>query len=642
MKSVETLGSPVTEKQAGAAVDVKEATKDLENIKHAHEFDPNLPQEKIDFLNKALQDGDADEIIAAETIFTDDSPYIEVRAAVRNTDGEEVANTVRAWILGMIFVTIGSGLNMFLSMRSPAINFPSLVVQLLVYPIGCLWAKIMPTRVFNLFGLKWTFNTGPFTIKEHVVIVLMSNTYVTAYLGDPLLAPVHTAISELVGLVVFVILATIGITYTGSIYSEYLPINTSQTYDNTQNSYNVSRILGDGFSFDLQKYKSYSPLFLSPAFALNYGLSFAALIAALVHCGLFHGKEIWYRLKSAKNQEPDIHMRLMAKYQDAPEWWYLALFVISLALGLATALGYDSQLPWWAFFVAIILAVVFMLPTTIILAISNLPLALNVLSPYLAGFMIPGKPIGVMIFKVYSTIVLGQAQTYAGDMKMAHYLKIPPRITFWCQVVATIWATFVQIAVMNWTLGNIDGACDLEQPAKFTCPNGRTFFSSSIVWGVIGPERMFGAGSIYQYFNVFWLIGAALPCIFYGFLKFGGRLSWVGRTLHAPIMLGAMGWLPPATPLSFWTWGLFALLFNHVIKKRYNGWWSTYNYVTAAGLDAGLVISTIVIFFAITFPGVTIPQWWGNVGVFENMDSTYTAILKTVPEGETFGPATWS
>lgn len=187
MGSVETLDSPVGEKQAGAAVDVTEATKDLENIKHAHEFDPNLPQEKIDFLNKALQDGDADEILAAETIFTDDSPYIEVRAAVRNTDGEEVANTVRAWILGMIFVTIGSGLNMFLSMRSPAINFPSLVVQLLVYPIGCLWAKVMPTREFNLFGLKWTFNTGPFTIKEHVVIVLMSNVSIGKKTGSNVL-----------------------------------------------------------------------------------------------------------------------------------------------------------------------------------------------------------------------------------------------------------------------------------------------------------------------------------------------------------------------------------------------------------------------------------------------------------------------
>ena len=28
-----------------------------------------------------------------------------------------------------------------------------------------------------------------------------------------------------------------------------------------------------------------------------------------------------------------------------------------------------------------------------------------------------------------------------------------------CQVVATIWACFVQIAVMNWTLGNIEDAC---------------------------------------------------------------------------------------------------------------------------------------------------------------------------------------
>lgn len=61
-------------------------------------------------------------------------------------------------------------------------------------------------------------------------------------------------------------------------------------------------------------------------------------------------------------------------------------------------------------------------------------LALNVLSPFLAGFMIPGKPIGVMVFKVFSTITLGQAyvlpptgtsqanlnlrQTYCQDLKV--------------------------------------------------------------------------------------------------------------------------------------------------------------------------------------------------------------------------------
>jgi OPT family small oligopeptide transporter len=284
-------------------------------------------------------------------------------------------------------------------------------------------------------------------------------TYVSAYLGDPLLSPVHTHINVLIGLFIFVIFPTIGIVYTGALYSEYIPLVTSQTYNNVGTKYSVQRILGDNFTFDIEKYKKYSPMFLAPTLAIQYGLSFASLTAALIHVGLFHGRELWSQLKLARNQEPDIHMKLMRKYKDAPEWWYVVLLVISLALGLATVLGFNSQLPWWAFFVSNILAALFMVPTSSILAMSNIALALNVLSPFLAGFMIPGRPIGVMIFKVYSTITLGQAQTYTADLKMAHYMKVPPRITFWCQVIATIWASFVQIAVMNWTLGNIDNVC---------------------------------------------------------------------------------------------------------------------------------------------------------------------------------------
>ncbi|KAI1498304.1 OPT family small oligopeptide transporter [Biscogniauxia marginata] len=782
--------SPSWAEEKHLGVDIATAVADLDKIQQAHQWDPNLPREKMDAVKKAIEGGDAADIAEADIPFTGDSPYEEVRAAVRNVDGGEVANTIRAWVLGMFFVTIGSGLNMFLSMRSPAINFPALVVLLLAYPLGCLWAKIMPTRVFKTFGIEWTLNTGPFTIKEHVVITLMANvsigyaystdallalqgkpfyninlgwgfslvftlssqligislagmfrrflvwpssmmwpnqfaktslfyalhdksqsnsstangwtisryryflyvlvamfcyywlpgvvwqglsvfafatwirpknvvvnqlfggftglslipitfdwTYVTAYLDDPLLAPTHAHVNTLLGLFFFVIITTIGITYSGAIYADYLPMVTSQTYDNTQQYFNVRRILGDEFTFDVEKYKSYSPLFLSPTLALNYGLSFAALTAALVHTWLFHGKEIWYRFKAAQNQEPDIHLKLIKKYQDAPDWWYVALCVMSVALGLGTTLGYDSQLPWWAFFVSIIIALLFVIPTGMVLAISNILLSLNVISPYLAGFMIPGRPVGVMIFKVFSTITLGQAQTYSGDLKLAHYMKIPPRITFWCQVVATIWAVFVQIAVMNWTLGNIPAVCESTQPAHFTCPNGRAFFSSSIVWGVIGPQRMFGPGSVYVNFNWFWLIGACFPVLLWGLIRKLGISS--ARHFSAPIMLGAMAWLPPATPLSFSSWGITGLVFNYGIRKTFKGWWRTYNYVTAAGLDAGLILSTIVIFFAITLPGVTIPQWWGNVDVMNTLDASYTAYLKSVPEGETFGPKTW-
>jgi hypothetical protein len=47
----------------------------------------------------------------------------------------------------------------------------------------------MPTRKFTTFGVTWTFNPGPFSIKEHTVVTLMANvTYGYAYATDALLA----------------------------------------------------------------------------------------------------------------------------------------------------------------------------------------------------------------------------------------------------------------------------------------------------------------------------------------------------------------------------------------------------------------------------------------------------------------------
>lgn len=106
-------------------------------------------------------------------------------------------------------------------------------------------------------------------------------------------------------------------------------------------------------------------------------------------------------------------------------------------------------------------------------------------------------------------------------------------------------------------------------------------------------------------------------------------------------MLGAMAWLPPATPLSFSSWAIVGLIFNYWIRRRFSGWWTQYNYLTSASLDCGLIVATIIIFFALTLPEVNLPQWWGNVKVFETLDATGMAIRKIVSEGETFGPTSW-
>ncbi len=98
-----------------------------------------------------------------------------MRAAVRNYDVDVPANTIRAWVIGMILCTLGSGVNMLFSLRNPNISITTYVIQLIAYPIGLAWDLVMPDRQWNLFGLRFNLKPGRFNYKEHVIIVAMSN-----------------------------------------------------------------------------------------------------------------------------------------------------------------------------------------------------------------------------------------------------------------------------------------------------------------------------------------------------------------------------------------------------------------------------------------------------------------------------------
>jgi len=100
--------------------------------------------------------------------------------------------------------------------------------------------------------------------------------------------------------------------------------------------YNTSRILTPELTLDVAKYKAYSPLFLGTFFTLCYGLAFASLSSIIVHTAIFHGQEIWQRGKLARNQDADVHLKMMRKYRDTPDWWYYGLFIILFMMSLVT------------------------------------------------------------------------------------------------------------------------------------------------------------------------------------------------------------------------------------------------------------------------------------------------------------------
>ena len=45
---------------------------------------------------------------------------------------------------------------------------------------------------------------------------------------------------------------------------------------------------------------------------------------------------------------------------------------------------------------------------------------------------------------------MAQALQFSSDMKLGHYMKVPPRSMFWCQIVATVVAGTTQLGVQQW------------------------------------------------------------------------------------------------------------------------------------------------------------------------------------------------
>ena len=45
----------------------------------------------------------------------------------------------------------------------------------------------------------------------------------------------------------------------------------------------------------------------------------------------------------------DIHYQLISKYPEVPHWWYVVVFVVSLAMAFAGLTIYVSDAPKWVF-----------------------------------------------------------------------------------------------------------------------------------------------------------------------------------------------------------------------------------------------------------------------------------------------------
>ncbi|KAF9145557.1 hypothetical protein BG015_011845 [Linnemannia schmuckeri] len=432
-----------------------------------------------------------------------------------------------------------------------------------------------------------------------------------SYYVAPLVTPWFAQVNILVGFILVTYIMVPWAYYSNLWNSQNYPIITPSLFRENGSLYVVTEVLDNAGVLDEALYTTYGALRMDSFFALTYGVGFAGLTATLVHVALYHGREIVTRWKSARDENEDIHSRLMRAYPEVPDWWYGLLFIITFGLSMVTVEVWH-YMPWWALLLAFGIAAIFVLPVGIVQAITNQQPGLNIITEYAIGYLLPGHAIANVTFKTYGYIVNVQALNFVSDLKLGHYMKIPPRVMFMAQLISAIMSCIINLGTATWLVNTRPNVCT-KAGYPFTCRNTNTFYSASVIWGAIGPERVFGHKDNAIYSPVQWgfLVGALLPPIFWYASKKFPTMPWL-KSVHWPVLLAATSNMPPALPYMYSN-GLFVgFIFAFLLRRYRYGWWSRYNYLTSAALDAGVAVSGLVIYFAIQSWDGAFPYWWGN------------------------------
>ncbi|KAH0453735.1 hypothetical protein IEQ34_018059 [Dendrobium chrysotoxum] len=444
---------------------------------------------------------------------------------------------------------------------------------------------------------------------------------VASFLGSPLATP-STAIFNIMVSFFLGIYVLVPISYWLNLYNaKHFPIISSSVFDMNGKHYNTTRIINDRtFTLNVQEEENYSKIHMSITFALTYGLGFATLTASIMHVALHDGKDIWKQVwkakEYAKKKAEDVHTRLMRRnYEPVPQWWFHVLLVLVIGLSIFTCHGFGGQLqlPWWGVLLACAIGLFFTLPIGVILATTNQAPGLNIITEYIIGLILPGKPLANVTFKTYGYISMAQALGLLSDLNLGHYMKIPPKAMFISQLAGTIISSAITFGTAWFLLSTVENICDVDElptGSPWTCPNDAVFYNASIIWGLVGPIRMFGKLGLYSSLNYFFIIGFLLPIPFWWLSKAFPEKKWL-KHIHIPLLLSGAGGIPPAHTVNYIMWGIVGIFFNYYIYNKYKEWWARHTYVMSAALDAGIAFMGILIFFALQSYNISGIDWWG-------------------------------
>ena len=576
------------------------------------------------------------------------------------------------------WVTFGYQVLLILSTNFMGFGFAGIMRKFAVYPTRALWPTIFPTLALNkalmnpekkevingwkisrynfffvVFAASWcyfwipnylftalsTFNWLTWIKPDNFNLAAITGSQTglglnpvpsfdwnTLNYNSALNIPFYSQLNQYIGSII-AFFCIVGIYYSNYYWTSYMPINSASLFTNTGEYYAVTEIVNENSQFDNAKYQEIGPSYYTAANLVTYGSFFAMYPFAFIYefitnykGYIFSAKSLYLSFRNLRRSTyegfDDPHSKMMSRYSEVPDWVFGCVLVISVVLAILCVELYPTLTPVWGIFFALGINFVFLIPLTTILATTGYGFGLNVLVELIVGYALPGNPMALIFIKALGYNIDGQASNYIADLKTGHYVKIPPRAMFRCQMLSVIVFSFIGLAVMNFEIDSIKGYCTPHQPQKFTCPNSTVFYSSSVIWGVLGPKKVFDG--LYPLLRWCFLIGAgaAIVC---SIVKLYGPKKYL-NSFQPTLIIGGMLIFAPKN-LSFLTGGMYLSFASmYYLKKHYEAFWEKYNYIFSGAMTAGVAFSGIIIFFAVQYHEKNI-NWWGNTVSFAGIDA---------------------
>ncbi|URE11833.1 oligopeptide transporter [Musa troglodytarum] len=204
--------------------------------------------------------------------------------------------------------------------------------------------------------------------------------------------------------------------------------------------------LGIGsFALDWITISSYvgSPLALPAFVVINMTAGFILILYVLLPLFYWNNvydakRSIWLQfVDSYRRPVQDVHTRLMKQnYEPIPRWWFYSLLFSMMGFSILVCELFNDQLQlrYWGVLLACALVVILLLPEGVMQATTGSVFTTKLLLEITFGYLQSGKPIANIAFATYCTTALNMAKFFIVQLKLAHYMKIPPNWGSGCEV----------------------------------------------------------------------------------------------------------------------------------------------------------------------------------------------------------------